>query len=193
MTMRAPSTAATGAPTGEPADAIFVFAGGQARKEEAAERWRDGGAPILVVSVARYEWRRYPLLGLPGVDSLNDALERVRPRERHFFVILEEEEASIRHVPPRRWGTRNEARALAALAQERGWRSILVITSAFHLPRVRRVVGRVLRDPDVVVAYATPSPGIDPHGPERWWRSRRGIRLVASEIVKRFVYRFLRP
>lgn len=178
---------------GEPLDAIFVFAGGQARKEEAAELWRHERAPILVVSVARYEWRRYKLLGLPGVDVLNDALERVPPPRRHFFVILEGEEVTARHVPPGRWGTRNEARAMAALVRERGWRSLLVITSAFHMPRVRRVVERLLRDSEVTVEYAAPVRGSDPHGPERWWKSRRGIQLVASEIVKRLIYRFLTP
>lgn len=183
----------TPSPASAPSDAIFVFAGGQARKEEAAELWRDERAPILVVSVARYEWRRYKLLGLPGFDRLNDALERVPPPKRHFFVILEGDEVAVRHVPPRRWGTRNEARAMAALVREREWRSLLVITSAFHRPRVRRVVERALRGTEVAVTYASPSRGADPHGPERWWRSRRGIQLVASEMVKRLVYLFLKP
>lgn len=184
-----------------PTDAIFVFAGGQARKECGAALWevlnaaRAEGVPetVLVVSVARFEWRRYAFLGLPGMDSLRDAVELVPPRERQFFVVLEEGSVEVRHVRPRRWGTRNEARALAALARERGWRSLLVISSEFHLRRVRLVVRRALRDSGVAVSYASPVRGSDPHGPRRWWRSRRGIRLMASEIVKRFVYVFLRP
>lgn len=184
-----------------PLDAIFVFAGGQARKECAAGLWRvlnRAGTPaerdlVLVVSVARYEWRRYPLLGLPGTDALQEAVSLVPPDQRHFFVILERGSVEVRHVTPRRWGTRNEARALAALARERGWRSLLVISSAFHLPRVRLVVRRALEGSGVALSYATPARGTDPHGPGRWWRSRRGIRLVASEQMKRLVYLFLKP
>jgi hypothetical protein len=183
------------------AEAIFVFAGGQARKESAAGLWRlrslaraPGDPPItLIVSVARFEWRRYALLGLPGTEALHAAVELAPPRERHFFVILEDGDVEVRHVPPRRWGTRNEARALAALVRERGWRSLLVISSEFHLPRVRLVLERALRGAGVAVAYASPSRGSDPHGPGRWWRRRRGIQLVTSEVVKRFVYVFLKP
>lgn len=200
--MEAPRSRVPGLREGsEPLDAIFVFAGGQARKECAADLWRvlsragahGGDGPALVVSVARFEWRRYALLGLPGTDALQEAVPLLPPRERHFFVILEPRSVEVRHVPPRRWGTRTEARALAALARERGWRSLLVISSAFHLSRVRLVVRRALRDTGVAVAYAAPARGADPHGPGRWWRSRRGIGLVASEAVKRVLYVFLRP
>jgi uncharacterized SAM-binding protein YcdF (DUF218 family) len=184
----------------EPLDAVFVFAGGQARKECARDLWRvldraraHGAQDLaLVVSVARFEWRRYALLGLPGTDALHEAVALLPPRERHFFVILERGSVLVRHVPPLRWGTRNEARALAALARERGWRSLLVISSAFHLPRVRLVVRRALHGSGVAVAYAAPARGTDPHGPGRWWRSGRGIRLVGSEAVKRVLYVFLR-
>lgn len=187
------SAAEPRASAGGIADAIFVFAGGQARKEFAATAWRLGRAPILVVSVARFEWRRYALLGLPGTEALHAAVERVLPVERHFFVILERGNAEVRHVPPRRWGTRNEARVLAALARERAWGSLLVVSSEFHLGRVARTVRRALDGSGIAVAYAAPPAESDPHGPGRWWRSRRGLRLVGSEIVKRIAYVFLRP
>jgi uncharacterized SAM-binding protein YcdF (DUF218 family) len=175
------------------AGAIFVFAGGQARKEYAVAAWRRGHAPVLVLSVARFEWRRYALLGLPGMERLQAAVERLPPPERHFFVILERGTAEIRHVVPRRYGTRNEARALSALARQRGWKSLIVISSEFHLRRVALVVGRAFRGSGIAVAYAAPPPGTDPHGPGRWWRSRRGVRLVGSEILKLFRYTFLKP
>lgn len=179
--------------SGTKPDAVFVFAGGQARKEHAARLWRDAVAPVLVVSVARFEWRRYALLGLPGTEKLHAAVQHLPPKERHFFVILERGNADIRHVVPRRWGTRNEARALALLARERRWRSLLVISSGFHLPRVALVVERALRGSGCAVAYEAPPAGTDPHGPGRWWRSRRGIRLVGSEVAKRLIYAFLKP
>lgn len=195
------------------ADALFVYAGGQARKEHAAAAWRRGVAPVLVVSVARFEWRRYALLGLPGMDALQAAVEIVPPRERHFFVILENARVTVRRVVVHRFGTRNEARALAVLVRERGWRRLLVVSSAFHLRRVALATARALQDKErlhgteglqgedaplhgggIEVVYATPCVGADPHGPGRWWRTRRGLRLVFSEIGKLAIYRFfLRP
>ena len=182
-----------------PPDAIFVFAGGQARKECAAGLWRilthAANAPpmALVISVARFEWRRYALLELPGFDALQEAVAELPPDQRHFFVVLERDSVVVRHVTPRRWGTRNEARALQALATERGWRTLLVITSKFHLSRVRLVVGRVFANAGVRIAYATPARGADPHGPGQWFRSRRGVKLVFLEQMKRVVYRVLKP
>jgi len=182
---------------GATADAIFVFAGGQARKEHAAALWRDGRAPLLIVSVARFEWRRYSRLSLPGDEALRAAVERVPPVQRQFFVMLEGPAAprvDIRHVPVHRYGTRNEARALAALARDRGWRSLLVISSEFHLRRVALAVDRAFRGSGVAIRYGTPPAGADPQGPGRWWRSRRGIRMVISEIGKLLLYsRFLGP
>jgi uncharacterized SAM-binding protein YcdF (DUF218 family) len=176
-------------------DAIFVFAGGQARKELGAAAWRRGDAPVLVVSVARFEWRRYALLGLPGFEALRAAVDRVPPPKRHFYVVLEPaERVAILSVAVHRFGTRNEARALFALARERGWASILAISSEFHLRRVALVLERSFQGSGVALAYAAPAPGADPHGPGRWWRTRRGIQLVLGEVVKLGTYSaFLGP
>ena len=177
-------------------DAIFVFAGGQARKELGAAAWRRGDAPVLVVSVARFEWRRYALLGLPGFEALRAAVDRVPPPKRHFYVVLErgDERVAVLSVAVHRFGTRNEARALFALARERGWNSILAISSEFHLRRVALVLERSFEGSGTALAYAAPAPGADPHGPGRWWRTRRGIRLVLTEVVKLGTYAaFLGP
>lgn len=40
--------------------------------------------------------------------------------------------------------TRGEARAVAQLASERGWRRILVVTSTYHVPRARLIFRRCL-------------------------------------------------
>jgi len=184
---RAEPRAAPGARAG----AIFVFAGSHARKEFGAAAWRRGEAPVLVVSVGRFEWRRYAGLGLPGDDALRAAVQQVPPRERHFFVILEGGRAEALPVPVRRFGTRNEARALARLARDRGWNAVTVISSGFHLRRVALVVGRALRRSGIQAAYAALPDSLDPHGAARWWRTPRGARNVLSEVVKLGVYRVL--
>ena len=186
------------------AEAIFVFAGGHPRKEFAAEIWRRGAAPVLIVSVGRFEWRRYAGLGLPGDVALRAAVEQVPPPERHFFVVVEHGRGvagvpgSIAAAPDagaeafpirrRRFGTRNEARALASLTRERGWRSLLVISSGFHLRRVALVVRRALAGSGVRASFAAVPYDRDPYGPGRWWRSPRRVIVVLSEVVKLAVY-----
>jgi uncharacterized SAM-binding protein YcdF (DUF218 family) len=49
--------------------------------------------------------------------------------------------------------TRGEARAVAGLAAERGWRSVLAVTSSYHVPRTRLIFARALKcDLDVLSA-----------------------------------------
>jgi uncharacterized SAM-binding protein YcdF (DUF218 family) len=186
------------------AEAIFVFAGGHPRKEFAAEIWRRGAAPVLVVSVGRFEWRRFAGLGLPGDVALRAAVEPVPPPERHFFVVVERgrgvagvpgtiaaaPDARAEAFPIRRhrFGTRNEARALASLAREHGWRSLVVISSGFHLRRVALVVRRALAGSGVRLSFAALPYDRDAYGPGRWWRRPRGVRVVLSEVVKLAVY-----
>ena len=48
--------------------------------------------------------------------------------------------------------TRGEARAVARLAEERGWRRIVVVTSTYHVPRARLLFRRALRCELVLVS-----------------------------------------
>jgi uncharacterized SAM-binding protein YcdF (DUF218 family) len=41
--------------------------------------------------------------------------------------------------------TRGEARAVARLAAECGWRSVLAVTSSYHVPRTRLIFARALK------------------------------------------------
>ena len=45
-------------------------------------------------------------------------------------------------VVPEPSTTRGEARAVAQLARERGWRRIVVVTSTYHVPRARLIFRR---------------------------------------------------
>lgn len=175
---------AAGAP---PADAIFVFAGNQERKVFAVERWRAGAAARLIVSVGRFEWRRYPQLGLPdgGLRALVQATPYWR---RHFFVLVERDGAEARLVETRPFGTRHEARALVAAARERGLRTIVVVTSSVHVRRASIALARAARGQDVAFTFETVPDERDPYGPTRWRRTRTGVRVVLSELVKVAIY-----
>ena len=170
-----------------PADAIFAFAGGQERKTLAAELWRAGRAPALLVSVGRFEWRRFPGLGLPdgGLVSLVEATPYWR---RHFFVLIEGGDARARLIEARPFGTRHEARSLVALMRERGFRSVVVVTSAVHERRASLTLARAARDLDATFSFVTVPEDRDPYGAARWLRTRNGIRVVLSELAKVAIY-----
>jgi len=170
-----------------PTDCIFVFAGNQERKHVAVELWRAGRAPSLIVSVGRFEWRRFPALGLPdgGLRALIDATPYWR---RHFFVRIAGSDAEARPVEPSPFGTRREARALAALCRERGFRSVTVVTSAVNVRRASLALSRAARGQGVSFAFEPVPADRDPYGPNRWRRSQNGVRVVLSELMKVAIY-----
>lgn len=169
------------------ADAIFVFAGGQERKTFAVELWRAGRAPALIVSVDRFEWRRFPGLGLPD-GGLVPLVEATPYWRRHFFVLIERGDARASLIEARPFGTRHEARSLVALMRERGFRSVLVVTSAVHVRRASLALARAARDLDGTFSFETVPEDRDPYGVSRWRRTRNGIRVVVSELVKVAIY-----
>jgi hypothetical protein len=176
------------------AEAIFVFAGRPERKPYGVELWRQGYAPILVLSVARFEWRRYVELGLPD-GGLVDLVQRTRPEERHFFVVLDRAgRARAFRVSTGRLGTWSEAWALAEYLERERIHSVLVVSSASHLRRAAttlRAMTRFRADPGEGIRIdATAVPEHESSIlRDGWWRSARPRRAVLREAVKLFLYR----
>ena len=71
---------------------------------------------------------------------------------------------------PEPYNTRGEARVTARLAREHGWRSIVLVTSTYHLPRARMIFRRAF-DGEIVPAGA----------PATLWRLPYDL---ASEVAK---------
>ncbi len=77
-------------------DCIFVLAGMHERKTYGIDLWRQGYAPQLILSVGRFEWRRFYTLGLPGDGGLRElvhATPRLNATSLSGF-------ATIRRLPP---------------------------------------------------------------------------------------------
>lgn len=173
-------------------DLLFVFAGSDARKRFALDAWRRGAAPVLAVSVARFEWRRVPSLGLPGEGGLVRLVDATPPRERLFLLVAEVDRVGARRVAKGRWGTWSEALGLAALARERGSSSLIVCTSGYHLPRAMLASRRALdlagmRSCELVPLAAVELPGAEPLGGRRSGGRRESLFRVL-ERVKWLVY-----
>lgn len=56
---------------------------------------------------------------------------------------------------PDPYSTQGEARWIAREAEERGWDSVVVVTSRYHVPRTRMIVGRCFKG-DLAVVGAEP-------------------------------------
>lgn len=93
------------------ADRISVFAGRPDRKLFGLWRYRNGYAHQIVLSVGRFEWRRFSQLGLPDDGGLLQLVDQTPPVRRHFFVHLGPHGATCTLVPKRRFGTWTEATA----------------------------------------------------------------------------------
>ncbi len=52
--------------------------------------------------------------------------------------------------------TRGEARAIAGLAEERGWRSVTVVTAGYHVSRARLLIGRCFSGSLTMAAASVP-------------------------------------
>lgn len=174
-----------------PSDAIFVFAGRTERKRYGLELWKRGLAPILILSVGRFEWRRFPELGLSGDGGLTQLVEETNYKRRHFFVTVESGKISARFVATHFLGTFREARGLAEEIRAKGYRSVLVVSSSAHLRRVRLAMGRALGGIPVRVAFTAVPERDGVIRRDGWSRWAGDLGLVAGEMLKLPLYWFL--
>jgi uncharacterized SAM-binding protein YcdF (DUF218 family) len=172
----------------EPADCVFAHAGRPERKAFALQLYSEGFAPRAVLSVGRFEWRSVLKLGLAEDGGLARLAEQVPPERRHFFVSIAAGRVESRAVPRAKLGTLGEARALARLLREGDCRSVLLVSSAFHL---RRAVSSLRRSakgyPLKIVPVAVPEP-LAREKRENWWKNASSARLIVGEYVKAGFY-----
>src|SRR6185312_13448869 len=119
-------------------DLIFVLAGRECRKEFGLKLFADGRSSMLLLSVGRFEIRNFMGYKLPKPTNLVSLASAIQPRDRHFFVAIREGEVETQLVPWRRFGTWREIGALAKwLSRDGTVKSLTLVSSAFHLRRVR--------------------------------------------------------
>ena len=165
----------------EKADAIFVFAGTLAERPlEAADLFREGYAPRIVVTRAT-------------IDQATFQLEKRGVRVPTQYDLTREVllqlgvPAGVLVTPSFvHDNTGEEARTLRELALEHHWRRVILVSSKYHLRRVRIAARRALRGTDVEVVVR--GSRHDDSFPDRWWTRRRDIRWVASEVPKLVAY-----
>lgn len=150
-------------PASEPAraDAIVALTGPAAERVNAAVRLLEQGkGDRLLISGVNREVRRRELQALtPGSSGL-------------FTCCVDlgfEAENTI-----------GNAREIAEWADGRGYRSLIVVTSDYHMPRALMEIRSV--DPELVlVGYAIKTPSLDN---SRWWRAAVTARRMTLEYMK---------
>jgi DUF218 domain-containing protein len=157
-------------------DAIFVLAGAAARKAYGLELYRQEVAPRIVLSVARFEIRRLEEQALPAPVDLLNAARGVPPAERHFFVEFDAAGARFERSRRGRFGTLAEIAALAEWCEKnRDVESLMVISSGYHLRRVRLCCRKLLPGRVQCVFVKTPEEKRAPAG----WLLLEVLKLAA--------------
>jgi hypothetical protein len=148
---------------------------------------REGWAPTLLLSVGRFEIRRFASLELPGSVDLPALASSTEPRRRHYFVTVASGTAEAQRIGVGRFGTLNEIRAFSDwLRAHRLVRSATIVSSGFHLKRIRMCCRGLMAEDIKLNFVAVPDEGryLRAH----WWRDPGSRKLLLSEVVKIALY-----
>jgi len=148
------------------ADALIVLGDDNFYADRAtrgAQLFREGKAPVIVASGRRLR----PNAGIAELME-HDLVERGVPRDK---IVRFAHDAD---------STLEEAQALAKLAKERKWRSVIVVTSNFHTRRARYIFQRVFPQGTEVRIASARDGDFDP---EHWWEKRKSIKELTREFA----------
>ena len=164
------------------ADAIFVLAGARIERcLEAIDLLRAGYAPVIVISPGRVE---------PGEDYL-EAHHVSFPREvdlqRSALIQLGVPPDAVVALPGSVDNTAGEGQMVAAMVKQRGWRTLIIVTSKYHTRRAGFAFRRALAATGATVVMRATK--YDRSDPWRWWRRRGDVRFALSEWEKLVAYR----
>ncbi len=142
------------------ADGIVVLTGGSSRVSDAMELLADGYGKRLLIS---------------GVHPTNDASDISRSLSDNQSLLgccVDLDRSAI--------NTRSNATETRRWARERGFKSLVVVTSNYHMPRAIVEMSHAM--PDIaLIPFAVVG---DKWRDEPWWTSGATLRLLLSEYVK---------
>jgi uncharacterized SAM-binding protein YcdF (DUF218 family) len=163
------------------ADAIVVLAGTRmTRPLEGADLYLEGYAPRIVLT------REPQDAGDTVVAKRGFRVQADADRARDVFIDLGVPRDAIL-VPDRiHDSTAAEAITVRELAAQHHWRTVIVVTSRFHLTRAGFAVRRELAGSSVEVVMRASR--YDPLRPEQWWARRGETRWVVAEFPKLIAY-----
>ncbi len=148
-------------PTDIKADGIVALTGGAARIDGALALLAEGRGGRLLIS---------------GVNPSVGRRQIARAIESDSLQTLDRS-VDLGHVARDTIGNADEAKDWAA---KRGFHSLIVVTSDYHMPRSMIELASAM--PDVaLIPYPVSNPHLDM---ERWWRHTAALKLLMAEYVK---------
>jgi len=142
------------------ADGIVVLTGGASRVSDAMELLAAGYGKRLLIS------------GVHPTSTATDISRSVQESQSWFNCCVDLDRSAV--------STRSNASETRRWVHERGFKSLIVVTSNYHMPRAIVELSHAM--PDIaLIPYAVVS---DKWRGEPWWTSGPTFRLVLSEYAK---------
>src|SRR5215831_3204542 len=142
------------------ADGIVVLTGGSSRVSDAMELLSAGYGKRLLIS------------GVHPTIAASDISRSLQDSQALFHCCVDLDYSAV--------NTRSNAAETRRWAHERGFKSLIVVTSNYHMPRAIVELSHAM--PDIaLVPFAVIG---DKWRDEPWWNSGATLRLVLSEYVK---------
>jgi uncharacterized SAM-binding protein YcdF (DUF218 family) len=142
------------------ADGIVVLTGGSSRVSDAMELLAAGYGKRLLIS------------GVHPTSTASDISRSVQESQSWFACCVDLDRSAV--------STRSNASETRRWAHERGFKSLIVVTSNYHMPRAIVELSHAM--PDIsLIPYAVIG---DKWREEPWWMGGTTFRLVLSEYAK---------
>lgn len=122
----------------------------------------------------------YPLQ-IRALDTLMFEAELTR----HIMKKKGVPEESV-HILTGSRSTMEESEEILTFCKERGYTKITVISSSFHLRRVKWVFADKFSDHGIEVLFHGSNP--DDYNQTNWWHNEEGLIMANNEVVKLFYY-----
>jgi len=146
-------------PSGK-ADGIVVFTGGSSRVSDAMELLAAGYGKRLLIS------------GVHPTNAASDISRSLPDNQSLLGCCVDLDRSAV--------NTRSNAAETRRWARERGFRSLIVVTSNYHMPRAIVELSHAMPDVELIPFSVIGEKWRD----EPWWTSGATLRLLLSEYAK---------
>ncbi len=142
------------------ADGIVVLTGGSSRVSDAMELLADGYGKRLLIS------------GVHPTNAASDISRSLTDNQSLLSCCVDLDRSAV--------NTRSNAAQTRRWAHERGFKSLIVVTSNYHMPRAIVELSHAMPDVALIPFVVVGEKWRD----ELWWTNGATVRLLLSEYVK---------
>jgi uncharacterized SAM-binding protein YcdF (DUF218 family) len=160
----------------ERADVVVSLSGGSLRVGRAIELYRQGRVRKIFLPFDLEERLGFLGMSVPEMVKAKAVSLGIRPED----ILLQDGVTS----------TEEDARVSRQVLERHGFRSAIILTSAFHTRRAALAFRRVFRDSPVRIFIAAVPLEEEGYRLDRWWTEERELVFVINEYIKLVLYLF---